>query len=791
MSPAITSGFVLTVLFTSFILFSKTTIDNSVEISQDVNNAAVMVNEKLNTNLVMTNVRILDGCNFEATVKNQGTTNIENFTDMSLLVEFPEEAGVNNENIVLNYTTLDSLNPGEWTHSINPNLNHSPFNDSGDVNSSWSHDGSKIVFASNRDTNDTNFEIYSINVHGGNETRLTNNLTNDQFPSWSPDGTKIVFATNRDGNYEIYTMNADGTNQTNVTNHPTTDYYPTWSHDGTKIAFTSWRDGNSEIYTMNADGTNQINISNNIKEDSSPSWAQPLSFVGTKIVFQSNRDGNWEIYTMWADGTNQYRITNASSDEGYPVWSPDGTKVVFQSFIDGNNELYFMDHYGSNPTRITTNSSSDRNATWAHDGTKVAFETDRDGNDEIYFSDLPDTSHITQILENGFEDSAPRWSHDGTKVAFESLRDGNWEIFTMNPDGTNLTNVTNNASIDGNASWSPDGTKIVFHTYRDGNWEIYTMNADGTNLTKVTNNSFLQHRSPSWSPDGNQLAFASTATNNGISSIDTSKPLKQRKLHNLTNDNYDNLSEKFSENESEVLNPGETMNIIGRATLSTGTSTDPRWLISLVSDTGVKTSRAGSQMTYIGPIYRTPDNRSLFGTADTVLYNKNGWIPVQSLDDQWITTSGAAEIVLDHEGNTHGIVGESYLDLELPYDGGYVIEVGSNGTIRPGNSNSIGNYNISLHNQYNDHATPTIGDSSFEGSPVPQGAEEINPGEWKFGEINTDDDVDWWQFDGAKGQQVTIKISYTNHQSIADWVSGLEGFTFKLYNYRTSESINC
>ena len=51
-----------------------------------------------------------------------------------------------------------------------------------------------------------------------------------------------------------------------------------------------------------------------------------------------------------------------------------------------------------------------------------------------------------------------------------------------------------------------------------------------------------------------------------------------------------------------------------------------------------------------------------------------------------------------------------------------------NGTIRPGNNNSIGNYNIILHNQYNNHATPTIGDSSFEGIPVPQGAEEINPG---------------------------------------------------------------
>ena len=707
MSPAITSGLVLTVLFTVFILFSKTTIENSVEISQDVNNASVIANEKLSTNLIMTNVRILDSCNFEATVKNQGTTSIQNFKDMDLLVDFPEEPGVNNENIVLNYTTSDSLNPGEWTHTINPNLNLTP--NARDINPSccgkhdpMDDDDEKqiIVFASNRDTNDTNYEIYSINLHGGNETRLTNNLTNDQFPSWSPDGTKIVFGSNRDGNYEIYTMDADGTNQTRLTNHINTDYYPTWSHDGTKIAFTSWRDGNGEIYTMDADGTNLTNVTNNIKEDSSPSW----SLDGSKIVFKSCSDGNSEIYTMNTDGTNQVRITETGSDEMYPVWSADGTKIVFQSNI--------------------------------------------------------------MIVQQ--------------------------ELFYMDSDGTNITRITNNSTEDKNATWSPDGTKLVFERYENFNVNLYSINSDGTNLTNITNNRYLWDSFPSWSPDGNNLAFRSgNAIDGDIYVMDISKTLKQRQLHNLTNDDYDDLSEKFSIKEPDVLNPGETMNIKGRATLSTGTSTDPRWIINLISDTGVKASKTGSQITYLNGIFRTPDNRSLFGTADTVLYNKDGWIPVQSLDGEWRTASGAAEIVLDQEGNAHGIIGESYLDLELPYDGTYLIEIGSNGTIRPGNNTSVGNYNIILNNQWIHDETPDIGDSTNEGFPIPQGAQEINPGEWKFGEINTEDDVDWWEFDGVKGEQITIKISYTNDQSIGDWVSGLEGFTFKLYNYKTAGSINC
>ena len=68
-----------------------------------------------------------------------------------------------------------------------------------------------------------------MNADGSAQTRLTDNDATDVSPSWSPDGSRIAFASDRDGNPEIYVMNADGSGQTSLTNNLADDVYPSWS----------------------------------------------------------------------------------------------------------------------------------------------------------------------------------------------------------------------------------------------------------------------------------------------------------------------------------------------------------------------------------------------------------------------------------------------------------------------------------------------------------------------------------------------------------------------------------
>ena len=112
-----------------------------------------------------------------------------------------------------------------------------------DTHPSWSPDGRQLVFDSNRDGI---WNLYVMEAGGGAERRLTHrgasaDSSRDyaRHPSWSPDGRRIAFDSDRDGNEEVYVVDADGSRPTRVTNHPGSDNHASWTPDGTSLLLSS------------------------------------------------------------------------------------------------------------------------------------------------------------------------------------------------------------------------------------------------------------------------------------------------------------------------------------------------------------------------------------------------------------------------------------------------------------------------------------------------------------------------------------------------------------------------
>jgi len=239
----------------------------------------------------------------------------------------------------------------------------------------YSPDGSKIAFSR---TSSSKTEVCVMNADGTNVVAVISGNTtpfpHDRNPSWSPDGAKLVFISNRSGSgkTEIWTANADGSGLLRLTTNVqlgsdgqgpifSSDTDPAWAPDGSKIVFVSTRNGvaDTELYLMNPDGTNPVRLTDDTLDDRMPDWSPDSQ----KIAFtKSNGAG---IHIMNRDGTN---IVSVLTFSAWPSWSPDGSKLAFVQLDPDNNfrgNVFIAKTDGTDKVRLTNNPDGARAPSWA------------------------------------------------------------------------------------------------------------------------------------------------------------------------------------------------------------------------------------------------------------------------------------------------------------------------------------------------------------------------------------------------------------------------------------------
>ena len=245
----------------------------------------------------------------------------------------------------------------------------------GDVDPSFSADGSRIVYVGTTDAGAT--ELFEIPAAGGAPTQLT--TLPDLFkrdPAFSPSGDRIVFAASAAGSADIWIANRDGTAAEALISGAGDESDPSFSPDGTKIVFTRRPEGGGRqnVFLANADGTAVTNLTAGYKPGEKPKFLdfQDPSFSpdGRHIAIATNyrNRGRFVLdpFVMRSDGSRLRPVIRSPGFEIEPVFSPDGNRIAFARYGGEKSVLLTVLLDGSRLRKVAklTNHISSGEADW-------------------------------------------------------------------------------------------------------------------------------------------------------------------------------------------------------------------------------------------------------------------------------------------------------------------------------------------------------------------------------------------------------------------------------------------
>jgi Tol biopolymer transport system component len=176
-----------------------------------------------------------------------------------------------------------------------------------------SPDGKRVAFE-RADPDTQNRDIWLLELASGKTTRFTSDPAWEAFPTWSPDGSRIIFTSNRSGVYDLYQKASTGTGTEELFYKSSEGKGPTsWSPDGRFLLYYSLGQP-THVKLLAASG---------------PADRAPVPVVDPQfnsITARFSPDGRWIIYNSNESGKNEVVVRPFDAATGTP-----GTPIVLTS----------------------------------------------------------------------------------------------------------------------------------------------------------------------------------------------------------------------------------------------------------------------------------------------------------------------------------------------------------------------------------------------------------------------------------------------------------------------------
>jgi Tol biopolymer transport system component len=173
-------------------------------------------------------------------------------------------------------------------------------------------------------------DLWLHDLQRGTRSPLTSGSGGNILPLWSHDGRRILFASNRGGDWDIHSQPADGSEPAQPLLKRPYDQFPySTLPDGTLLYAEIHPKTGRDLWTLSPDGK-----ASPLRVTPFNEWAAKFSpgpEGGTRwVAYASDESGRSEIYVQSYPGGGQ-RIPVSTGGGIRPMWSPDGKELFYMT----------------------------------------------------------------------------------------------------------------------------------------------------------------------------------------------------------------------------------------------------------------------------------------------------------------------------------------------------------------------------------------------------------------------------------------------------------------------------